>query len=53
MNTEETNFTVWLQLDKDEKKFCGSFPNEEEAKAHVEYLKPSLYKWEELIIEPH
>ena len=51
MKTQETNFIVWLQVDKDEKKFCGSFSTEEEAKAHLEYLKPSLYEWEELMVE--
>lgn len=53
MKNEETAFTVWLKFDKDldEKSFCGSFPTKEDAEAHLESLRPSLFRWEELIIE--
>ena len=49
----KTTFTVWLKFDKDldEKSFCGSFSTEEEAQAHLESLKPSLFRWEELTVE--
>lgn len=52
-NTDETTFTVWLKFDKDldEEVFCGSFPTKEEANAHMESLRPSLFRWEELTVE--
>jgi hypothetical protein len=48
-----TTFKVWLKFDKDldAKICCGSFPTKEEAEAHLEHLRPSLYSWEELIVE--
>ena len=47
-----TTFTVWLKSDKDldEKFFCGWFRTEQEAQAHLESLRPSLYPWEELMV---
>ena len=53
MKTQETTFSVWLKFDKDldEKSFCGNFATKEEAETHLESLRPSLYRWEELMVE--